>query len=117
MSMLALLINPPKIPDSVAPPEGEVKQSKKRGVKPGTYPGQCKAANAARKALTLARYRAVLPPGEWASTHVLESRLGYARSSVASTMLSWEKQGLVVKRSKGNRPFNYRNGYEWKWAE
>lgn len=117
MSMLSLLFTPPKIPDSVAPAKRQVEQTKKRGVKPGTYPGQCRAANDALRAMTLARYKKVLPAGEWASTHVLESRLGYARSSINKTLKTWEKKGLVVKRSKGERPFNYRNGYEWKWAE
>ena len=108
MSMLMLLLDPPKVEDSSSTP--------RRGVKPGTYTRHVAAANKARQEQAQERYKAAMGD-EWIGTNRLERRLGYNRSSILSTLVGYAKKGLVEKRPYNNEPFNCRKGWEWKWKQ
>ena len=104
-----LLLDPPKV-------EAEEPAAPRRGVKPGTYTRHVAAANKARQEQAQERYKEVMGD-EWIGTNRLERRLGYNRSSILSTLVSYEKKGLVEKRPYKDEPFNCRKGWEWRWIK
>lgn len=72
------------------------------------------AANVARHAQTLAKYRAVMGD-EWVTTRNIDARLGYARTSCWDCLATWEKAGIIERRKVGgNANWNRRKGFEWR---
>ena len=117
MSMLMLLLDPPKTPDSLLP----VQQSKdqyvlRRGRKKGDYEPRCEAANKARQEQAQARYKAAMGDG-WKTTEALHKTLKFHRRALLETLRGYEKKGLVERRPFNDEPYNNRKGWEWRWKK
>jgi len=54
---------------------------------------------------------------EWNPTRVIEERMGMSRSSALPTLVDWMGKELVVRRPLGDRPYNRRSGWEWRWSD
>ena len=77
-------------------------------------------ANEVKRRNAINKYRAVMPTGEWVSTHMVENRMGMGRSCAVKMLSKWHKDGLLERRPNSafdSEQFSPRHGYEWRWMK
>ena len=80
-------------------------------VRPKEWKRNTTAANQAKKATAIARYKAVMTK-EWTLTREIEDRLGTGRSCCIKTLEQWRADRLLEKRMVGKTNLQ---GWEWRW--
>lgn len=108
ISMVELLLFPPKILPKVEPVEGPMKP------RAGNPKPNHQLANDAKIAAARKRYKDVMGD-EWVPTKTIESRLGKGRSTAYDTLMKFVERGELMRRPLDGKPYNRRSGYEWRW--
>ena len=110
ISLVELLLFPPKILPKVEPVEEPMKP------RSGNPKPNHQLANDAKIAAARKRYKDVMGD-EWVSTKIVESRLGRRRGTVSETLRAFKARGELECRPAGGETYNARKGYEWRWVE
>ena len=98
----------------VAATAPRAEQPSRQKAAPRAVDKNCNAANEAKHARTVAKYREVMGD-DWVDTRTIEKRLGYSAGSVFSTLDAWAAMRIVERRPRQNKPYNRRAGWEWRF--